>query len=174
MIRTFISIPMPEEVKKEVLKIQKQLPKFEGKLTEEANLHLTLKFLGEIDEKKLEEVKEALSKIKFKRFESQFFNLGVFDKNQIRIVWIYLKDCKQLQEIVDNSLKSLFKPEVKVMCHLTIARVKSVNNKNMFLGELNKIRIPKSNFIVDKFYLMKSDLAETGPSYEVIKEYKLI
>lgn len=173
MIRAFISIPIPEEIKKEVLKIQKQLPKFEGKLTEEENLHLTLKFLGEIDEKKLKEVEDALTKIKFRSFESQFFNLGVFDKNQIRIIWVYLKDCKQLQEMVDDSLKSLFKPEKKFMSHLTIARVKNVSNKNLFLSELNKIRIPRGNFVVNKFCLMKSDLTENGSSYELIKEYNL-
>ena len=173
MIRAFISIPIPDEVKKEVLRIQKQLPKFEGKLTEESNLHLTLKFLGEIDEKKLKEVEETLSKIKFGAFESQFFNLGVFDKNQIRIIWIYLKDCKQLQERVDDSLKSLFKPEKKFMSHLTIARVKNVTNKNLFLGELDRIRLPRAKFVVNKFYLMKSELKPKGPVYSVIEEFNL-
>jgi 2'-5' RNA ligase len=47
-MRAFISIEFPEEIKNELKKIQEQLPEFKGKNTEPKNLHLTLKFLGEI------------------------------------------------------------------------------------------------------------------------------
>ena len=43
-IRTFVSIDLPEDIQKEVKKIQDILPEFEGKKTEPKNLHLTLKF----------------------------------------------------------------------------------------------------------------------------------
>ena len=54
-MRTFISIDMPEVVRSEIEKIQDVLPEFFGKKTERDNLHLTLKFLGEIDEEKVKE-----------------------------------------------------------------------------------------------------------------------
>ena len=47
-MRTFIAVDIPENVKEEIIKIQDKLPEFVGKLTELENLHLTLKFLGEI------------------------------------------------------------------------------------------------------------------------------
>ena len=50
MIRCFICIDFPDEVIKEVARVQEELEKvkFNGKLTELENLHLTLKFLGEM------------------------------------------------------------------------------------------------------------------------------
>ncbi len=64
----FISINIPEEISKEISKIQNELPNFMGKKTELENLHLTLKFLGEIDEKKVEEVRKKLNEVKFRKF----------------------------------------------------------------------------------------------------------
>ena len=55
---------MSEEIKKEIKKIQDLLPEFSGKKTELQNLHLTLKFLGEIKEKDVEGIKEKLREIK--------------------------------------------------------------------------------------------------------------
>ena len=73
LTRTFIAIEFPDEVIKEVARIQEVLNnwKFTGKMTELENLHLTLKFLGEIEDNKLEEVKENLKKIKFKSFRAK-------------------------------------------------------------------------------------------------------
>src|SRR3989344_9617389 len=80
-IRTFICIDFPDEVVKEVARVQEELGKikFTGKLTEIENLHLTLKFLGEIEENKLNEVKERLKKIEFEEFEAKLFELGTFN-----------------------------------------------------------------------------------------------
>lgn len=63
-MRTFISINIPENIKKEIINVQNSLPEFIGKKTEFANFHLTLKFLGEIDENILDEIKKRLNKIK--------------------------------------------------------------------------------------------------------------
>ena len=62
-MRAFVAISIPEEIKNRISEIQNQIPKFNGKLTEKENLHLTLKFLGEISQDLLENVK-ALSQNK--------------------------------------------------------------------------------------------------------------
>ena len=59
------------------------------------------------------------------------------------------------------------------MSHLTISRVKNVENKKEFLENLGKIKIPEIKFQVDKFYLMKSELTNKAPRYEIIEEYGL-
>ena len=59
-MRTFIAIDIPDSIKNEIIKIQNSLPEFIGKKTEKENLHLTLKFLGEIDEEKIELIKKEL------------------------------------------------------------------------------------------------------------------
>lgn len=173
-MRVFISIDIPEEIKSEILKIQDKLPEFYGKKTEPENLHLTLKFLGEIDDKKVEEIKERLKEIKYNSFESEIDSIGVFSPGFIKIIWLHLTNCGDLQKKIDYSLKDLFKPEKRFMSHLTIARVKKVSNKKLFLEKLKKIRIPEWIFKVDSFYLMESKLSEKGPKYSVIEKYNLI
>jgi len=178
-MRTFVSINIPEKVKKEIEKIQDKLPEFYGKKTEFENLHLTLKFLGEIDEKKVELVKKKLKEIKFEKFETEIDSLGFFDNRKSKkyqqkiIIWLHMKDCEGLQKEIDEKLKDLFKPEERFMSHLTIARVKSVKDKRKFLEELKKIKIPALKFNVDCFYLMKSELDTKGSKYSVVEKYDL-
>jgi 2'-5' RNA ligase len=172
-MRTFISIDIPSEIRNEIKKIQESLPQFMGKITELENLHLTLKFLGEIDENKLEQIKEKLSKVKIKPFEVELEGLGVFSPDYIRIIWIHLAGVEELQKIIDEKLVSIFPMEKRFMSHLTIARVKTIKNKTEFLGDLKKIKIPKLKFLVNSFKIKKSILSSKGPIHETIKEYFL-
>lgn len=173
MKRCFVSIDIPENVKEEVIKIQKQLPKFYGKLTETKNLHLTLKFLGEISDDKIELVKERLRKINFECFEVSVDSIGVFSEKFIRIVWLHLINCDELQKKIDESLEGLFPKEKRFMSHLTIARVKKIEDKEKFLEELDKIKIPEIKFRVSEFSLKESFLYQKGPIYSEIEKYKL-
>ncbi|MBS3175781.1 RNA 2',3'-cyclic phosphodiesterase, partial [Candidatus Woesearchaeota archaeon] len=69
--RCFLALDLPGNVLDEVMRIQQELERkklFFGKCTEKENIHLTLKFLGEIDEDTLKNVKEKLKKIKIKPF----------------------------------------------------------------------------------------------------------
>ena len=172
-IRIFVSTDLPEDIQKEVKKIQDILPKFEGKRTELENLHLTLKFLGGISEERVEEVKKRLRDVKFEKFESEIDGMGVFSLKFVKIVWVHLRNCNELQKIIDEALSGIFRKEERFMSHVTIARVKFLKNKNYFLGELKKIKIPKIKFTVDKFRLKKSTLTPDGPVYEILEEYAL-
>ena len=172
-MRVFISIDIPEKVKREIVKIQEKLPEFKGKKTEFENLHLTLKFLGEVDEEKIEKIREKLRKVNFKTFNAEIDSIGVFSKDFVRIIWLHLTNCDELQKEVDEKLGNLFEKEKRFMSHLTIARVKSVRNKKEFLDELKKIKILKMKFVVDKFELKESALMQRGPIYKTIEEYKL-
>jgi len=84
LTRCFICIEFPEEVVKEVGRIQEQVSKvpFIGKLTELNNLHLTLKFLGEIDEEKIETVKKSLGEIQFKIMNTEIGKTGLFSRRK--------------------------------------------------------------------------------------------
>lgn len=174
IMRVFISVELPREVKKEIKKIQAKLPEFVGKKTELENLHLTLKFLGEIDREKVEQVKKALKKVKLKKFEAELDKLGIFTPSFIKIVWVSLAGCNELQKQVDEALSGLFGKEKRFMSHVTIARVKNVKDKKKFLSEVNKIKFEKIKFKVDRFYLMESVLHEKGPEYRVIESYSLV
>jgi len=172
-MRSFIAIEIPENIKKEIVKIQKELPEFRGKKTEFENLHLTLKFLGEIDEEKIEDIKKRLKKVKINSFEAEIDSIGIFSEKFIRIIWLHIKNCDELQKEIDEKLEGLFEKEKRFMGHLTIARVKSVRDKREFLEKINKIKIPNMKFKVEKFNLKKSILTEEKPIYEDIEIYSL-
>src|SRR3989338_347573 len=118
-MRAFIAVDIPEKIKREIVKIQNSLPEFKGKTTEPENLHLTLKFLGEVNQEALEKVKNKLKSIKFEQFETEIDSIGTFNA---RIVWLHMAGCEELQRKIDGSLKGLFLPEKRFMSHLTIAR----------------------------------------------------
>lgn len=173
MVRTFISVDLPLNIKKEIKKIQDLLPDFIGKKTEQENLHLTLKFLGEIDDAKVKEIKKRLESVKVKAFEAEIDNLGIFSEKFVRIVWIHLKGAEKLQIEVDEALEGIFNKEERFMGHITIARVKSIKNKADFLFKLKEIKIPEMNFQVNSFQFKKSELFPQGPRYEVLEGYNL-
>jgi len=173
MTRAFISIDIPKEIKIEIKGIQQNLPEFIGKITESENLHLTLKFLGEADEEKIEKIKNKLREIKLNKFKTRIDSLGVFSEGFIRIIWLHISNCEELQKEIDEKLKDLFRKENRFMGHLTIARVKGIKDKQEFLEKLKKIKIPKINFVADKFKLKKSTLEKHGPVYETLEECTL-
>ncbi len=169
-MRAFISIDISDNIKKEIIKIQNKLPEFNGKKTEAENLHLTLKFLGWIDEAKLEEVKKILKEIKFHKFETEINKMGMFSD---RIIWLNMTNCNKLQEEIDEKLSDLFEKEERFMGHLTIARVKSLEDRKKFIEKLREIKIKPIKFPVNSFRLKKSMLKKSGPVYEDIEVYNL-
>ena len=89
-IRAFISVDIPESMQREIVKIQENLPDFKGKLTKTENLHLTLKFLGDIDEKIMPEVKKRLKEIDVHAFEAKISEIGVFSPEYFLIILLKL------------------------------------------------------------------------------------
>ncbi|HPD81476.1 MAG TPA: RNA 2',3'-cyclic phosphodiesterase [Candidatus Pacearchaeota archaeon] len=172
-MRVFISIKLPTKILMKVKEIQEKLPEFTGKKTEIKNLHLTLKFFGEISFEKMEEIKEKLKEINFEKFEARIGKIGFFDKPKSGIVWLEINNCTLLQKEVDKILKDTFDEEKRFMGHLTIARVKKIKDKKIFFDKLNQINSPHIFFIVDRFYLMQSKLKKEGPEYLALNEYIL-
>lgn len=171
--RCFIAIDLSRETINEIKRIQKILKNanlFSGKYTEPENLHLTLKFLGEISQEKVEKVRKKLAEIKFSKFYCEIGEVGVFNKSFIKIIWIKLngKGVFELQKQIDGILKDIFPIEARFMSHITIARVKKTNKKE-FLEYLKSIKPSKISFKVSKFFLKKSELKEDGPIYSDIE-----
>ncbi|MBU0760119.1 MAG: RNA 2',3'-cyclic phosphodiesterase [Nanoarchaeota archaeon] len=179
-IRTFIAIDFPDEVVKEVARVQSVLNtrKFTGKLTELGNLHLTLKFLGEIDEEKLNLVKRELGEIKVKKFEARLGDAGSFSyRGKPKIVWIKIngKGMFELQEKVDKAMLRVgFEKEERFMSHLTLARVKYVKSPSNFIEYVKNLSVREIKFDVEGFKLMASELKSMGPVYETLVEFSLI
>jgi len=178
LTRAFIAITFPDSVIKEIARLHPliQNQKFLGKLTELENLHLTLKFLGEVDKKTLEKVKSSLSKISFPPFKTKLGYAGTFSyKKKPRIAWIKIpgKQTQSLQQEIDSTLSDLFQKEERFMSHLTIARIKYVKDNQAFTDFIKNLKVRPIPFEVKEFKLMSSELKPMGPIYETIESYPL-
>lgn len=177
LVRSFIAIDFPDDIIKEVARVQEVLNgrKFTGKMTELENLHLTLKFLGEIEEKKVEEIKKKLKEIKFKEFELKLGEAGTFSyKGNPKIVWIKIegKDVWDLQKKIDDKVKEAgFKLEERFMSHLTVARLKYVKDKKAYIDYVKNLGVKEIKFKINSFKFLKSELKPLGPVYTLIEEY---
>lgn len=177
MARVFIAFDVSSEVRDYLFKLQKELSKyFRAKWVAKKNIHLTLKFIGEIDKDKLEKLKKELAKIKLKKFNVVLDEFGVFpDENLIRVIWIGLKSDEifNLQKKIDEDLLESFSSDQKFTSHITLGRVKAVKDKEKFKEFLSKLKIDKIKFSVDSFKLYRSELSKDGPKYYLLEEYKL-
>ena len=171
-MRLFIAIEIPEDIKEYLTKIQEEIDINSNKIgfVKKEQIHLTLKFLGEVQPNDIELIKENLKKITFNKFSVQLNKVGVFpNKNYIRVIWIGLEpeqNILELQKQIDESLKKLFKKDTNFKPHLTLARVKFINNKEEFIEKLKNINIENKKIEINNFKLIKSTLTPTGPVYE--------
>ena len=173
-MRLFLAIDIPENLKEEIAKFQEQF-KIKGiKLVEKENLHITVKFLGEVDEEKLKEILNldlSIQPIKIK-----LKTLGTFpNSNYIRVIWIgaYNNNLVEIFKEIDKKLSTLgFKKERSYIPHLTIGRVKFIDNKKKLKDRIDKYGdIDFGEFEAKHIKLYKSTLTPNGPIYEVIKEW---
>ena len=175
-MRLFIAVEVPEEIQSYFLELQNHINKDLVKIVLTKSFHLTLKFLGEVDESKKEMIANFLKKIKFEPFSAELSNIGVFpDENYIRVAWIGLEPKDKiirLQQAIDNALINIFPKDERFHPHITLGRVKFVKDKKEFITLLKKIKIEKKIFEVNEFRLIKSTLTPEGPVYEILNNFK--
>ena len=183
-MRTFIGISFPEEYKK-ILKNIKQ--KWQNRLlskikwTEEKNFHLTLFFIGEVNEISVNNIKHNISKISTNSFTFQAGGGGFFpDIKRPRVIWVGSlkggKECSKLSKQIIHALEDIgiMRDDKPFKAHLTLGRIKYCNYKDPwgeFLHYLNKISWPEIK--ISNFTLWKSTLTPSGPIYTSIEEFQL-
>jgi len=146
------------------------------------NLHLTLKFLGDVETGNISDIHHVLKEQAklFPPFEMKFSQLGYFEKNrQPSVLWLGIEQNNYLTDLADaviNALEKIgYQPEErKYSPHLTLGRIKFLQNKNQFLSfiETNK-NVGNSSQQVASFNLYESILYPTGPVYKIIQKYEL-
>lgn len=172
-MRLFIAIDF-NELKDYFIFLQRFLPK-NAKLSFAKTFHLTLKFLGEVHPNKIDEIISILKNIKFERFSVNLNSIGVFPaENKVRVVWVGLNpenDIFQLQKQIDEPLIKLFKKEEGFKSHITLARVKYLEDKDLFIEQVKKIKVENKAIGIKEFRLVKSTLSPEGPIYEDLEKF---
>lgn len=170
-MRLFLSCAIPQDISNYIHELARQLP--DVQLTIPHNIDLTIKFLGDVQDNKLDEIKKKLSQIKFKSFKATLDDIGVFTEDFLRVVWVGLtpeERFNELHECVDKALEGLFQKEKHFKAHLTLARIKFVEDKKKFLDAIKKIKTEPKTFVVDKLILFKSKLSPKGATHEPLLE----
>ncbi len=177
MLRTFIAVELPERFIPEIEKIESVLNTPGIKLVEPAQVHITLKFLGDISEDNVEPIASALSQISCKPFEARIKGVGVFPKPAyIRVIWLGAEgNFEALHSEVERVLSSFnFEKDNKFSPHATLARVKQLREKATLLGKIKKLEdFDLGAMNVESITLKKSTLTPKGPIYETLREIKL-
>ncbi len=177
-MRLFIAIDLPQKIKNHLFSLQKKILGAKISWVPKKNLHLTLKFLGDVEDDKLALIKSKLKQIKFEKFTVGLGHIGAFpDLNNVRVIWVGLEPetlISRLQMKVDEQLIEDFPNDNEFKSHLTIGRVKFVSKKENIKKYLTKTDISPIKFEVNKFALVKSTLTRSGPKYEILEEYYLI
>jgi 2'-5' RNA ligase len=145
-------------------------------------LHLTLKFLGDTDTELIPEITKIIEKVSqnSSKFNLNFKGTGIFkDFKNLRVIWIGIDKNPHLfnlHKAIDNELSKIgIKPENRRFNpHLTLGRIKYINNKKKLIDFI--LKNTNRNFIeiqVNEFYLIESILKKDGPTYIDVERFTL-
>jgi RNA 2',3'-cyclic 3'-phosphodiesterase len=180
MIRLFVALKIPIEIKKDIVNLTKEfLPGFDKyKWEQPEKIHLTLKFIGNIKEELLNEVKNKISFIsEYKKFECGLDKFDFFYRNgKPSIFFMKLQMDERINEMVTKlndelELLNIPRETKKFHVHLTLLRLKG-NEEIEPLKEMTN-KILNNKFFADEVSLYQSKLLPHGSVYKELLKYKL-
>ena len=184
-VRAFIAIELSPAVRAELATLQKQLKASGADVTWVApgNIHLTLKFLGNISSEQVAAVTALLETTarQFARFSFKLGTLGVFPREQSpRVIWVAVREPRgiipKIVSILEDELNQIgfAKEERDFTPHITIGRVKSPLNKIHLIDKLKTVTVAEPvTQEVTALTLFKSTLTPQGPLYQPLAEISL-
>jgi 2'-5' RNA ligase len=181
-IRAFIACDIPESILEKVSDVQGGLKELGADVTwtRVGGIHITLKFLGDIEESYIDKVAAVIADASKGRkpFDISIKGSGAFPNlKSPRVVWLGIEDegegLLNLQRGLDEGLKSLgFEPEEREFRpHLTLGRVKGPRGKLELSKAVSELReIDLGSFGIDRVILYRSELRPTGAVYTKLRE----
>lgn len=184
-IRAFIAIELNLETRELLSSIQIELKKTRAdvKWVKPENIHLTIKFLGNINSDQANEIKKILSEVarENNQFDIDLSEVGAFPKKEYpRVIWVGVEKNKDkvakiaadLEERIVNL--GIPKEDRPFQSHITIGRVRSNDNRADLVDKLKTITLAqKPSLLISKLTLFKSTLSPSGPIYEILSEANL-
>ncbi|MBU8933286.1 MAG: RNA 2',3'-cyclic phosphodiesterase [candidate division Zixibacteria bacterium] len=186
MLRLFIALPLTSTVKQKLEQVSSELRKHGGKVkwVDPKNIHVTLRFLGDTEERIVDAIGTSLNTIarNHNTIESTIDRLGGFPNLQKpRVVWAGLSGEREIEALtklateVEQAMCDLgFEPDNKrFRPHLTLARVKAPQELEPLVAELKSYQFDPTPLRLDRLVLFKSTLTPQGPIYERLHEVPL-
>ena len=184
-IRTFIAIEIPGDIVSKIRELQKGIKNFGLKIkwVKSENIHLTLKFLGNVESVRIGEITEAIFKTaeEYTPISLAAKGIGVFPGiRRPRVLWIgltgQLETLMSLQKTLDENLRLIGFPKEKrpFKGHLTLGRIKAKIDAKRFGDALMASRnFESETFTADRLILYKSELKPSGAVYTKLAEASL-
>jgi 2'-5' RNA ligase len=179
MIRMFVAVNLDPAIREKIGEAGHDFDVKGVRPVDPALVHVTLKFLGGVEETRLDEVIAALGRVHAEPFTARFRSIGGFpgDRNP-RVIWIGAEgDFATLYQQVEDVMADIgFPREGRFTPHVTIGRVKfpSPEQKQKLPPLFEKYKnFDAGSMPVDHISLMKSTLSPKGPKYDVLKEIRL-
>ncbi len=177
MLRLFVALEIPHEVRRAIASIGSGLP--EARWVAPESLHITLRFIGEVEEYVAEDIDAELIGVRARPFTVALSGLGCFEsRDRVRAVWARVAagdELSQLQRSVELALRraGVASDTHKFVPHVTLTRLRQVPVDEVvpYLQLHGDFRsVP---FEVDHFTLFRSHLGHGGSHYEPLAHYDL-
>lgn len=187
-MRVFIAVDISEQIKEAIGRLQEHLRKKTNIGKGQASwvrpdaMHLTLKFLGEIDDKQLAEVSKTVEEIakEYKSFELNVESVGFFGERSARVLWVGSgagseKLSVLAKEIDERLAQAGFAKEGREFAaHLTLCRIKDIAAGKSLTEEAGRFTDFKAGTVlIDAVRVYQSQLTPTGPVYTALGSYRL-
>jgi 2'-5' RNA ligase len=176
MLRLFVGIEFPPELKLRLSLLCSGIPK--ARWVDAGNMHLTLRFIGEISEAVAADVDQALARLRARRFWLQLAGTGVFGGDRPRSLWVGVErnsDLIALRDKIEQALTRVgLSPELRKFApHVTLARLQNppLDQVTGFLAAHAGFRAEPLS--VEAFNLIASYPTKSGSVYEDQAAYPL-
>lgn len=177
MLRLFVGLSVPVLLRQRLTTLQGGI---EGaRWTERENFHITLTFIGNVDEITAEAVDEALQTVKMEPFRLSLKGANLFDKaGDPAVLWTGVSQSEPLHRLKEKIDRALYTARVpfenrKYVPHVTLARLKNVEEIKIAEFIQQNSLFATEEFDVTEFILYRSRQTKHGAVYEEVVEYPL-
>ena len=179
-MRTFVAVEIPEPLRAAVRDSTSRLRRENTgvRWVPAENMHLTLKFLGEVTERELREVEDAAAAVAKDHppFELSLGTIGGFPNlSRPRVVWIGLQGETEPLRLLASRLEDLLerkgfaRERRPFRAHLTLGRARRPGP----VAGASSVAVPTRSFAVEKVVVMESQLRPQGAQYRVVSSFPL-
>src|SRR5438067_1036872 len=180
-MRVFIAVDLPNELRKELADLEDKLKPSTDTVRWVApeSIHITLKFIGEVPDKRADDIDASLTGLTWKSFAITVRGVGFFPGNRSpRVFWAGMEapTMQNLAEQLDSRMERLgFDKEKRAFRpHITLARARDSRiDSSLVTAAAQYAEHDFGSFTVDRVFLFKSILKPSGAVYERLKEYLL-
>ena len=175
-MRLFAALSIPDSVAQELMLLQGGVPGARWQRREQ--LHMTLRFIGEVDGRDARAIDDALAGIEVPAFTVQLHGVGQFGNKQPHTLWAAARKHEMLEHLarkVDSAIRRVGQPQDahRFMPHVTLGRLRHPDLDKVREWLVQHALFTSVEFAVDAFCLYSSKLTSDGSIYRVEQEYPL-